>query len=173
MPSRTKSFISSIFRFCQYITRYRKMIHSSFKIILFYLLVRVLGRDECATAERACRKFVYSTLLPVYSMLLLSIRPKIKTWSWCFPLRNYWSPQRCRWRFTSICMWRCCWVGGFGCFEGAAFLRNIGGYSSTHTASHLEDQMPEIIPWRIFRPWQMIGRIWWRWWWWWWLVGCS
>jgi hypothetical protein len=52
--------------------------HSSFKIIFVYLLVRRLGSDECGTAERAYRKFEYSTLHPVYSMLLLSIRPKIK-----------------------------------------------------------------------------------------------
>jgi hypothetical protein len=36
--------------------------------------------------------------------------------------------------------------GRFPHSEGAAFLRNIGGYSSTKTASHLEDPMPEIIP---------------------------
>ena len=36
--------------------------------------------------------------------------------------------------------------GRFPHSEGAAFLRNIGGYSSTNTTSHLEDQMPEIIP---------------------------
>jgi hypothetical protein len=36
--------------------------------------------------------------------------------------------------------------GRFPHSEGAAFLRNIGGYSSINTASHLEDYMPEIIP---------------------------
>jgi hypothetical protein len=34
----------------------------------------------------------------------------------------------------------------FGRFEGAVFPRNIGGYSTKDAASHLGDQMPEIIP---------------------------
>ena len=70
------------------------MINYTLKIIFLYLLVRLLGSDEWRTAERAYRKFVYSTQL-------LSIRHKVKTWSWCFPVRNYW-------RYFMFSQW-CCW----------------------------------------------------------------
>lgn len=155
MPLRTKSFILSIFRFYQYITRFRKndtfLIWSHFLVFFSALVWQQRMRDSGKSIWKVRILHVAS----VYSMPLLSIRPKIKT-SWYFPLHNYWLSRRCCWRVTSTCMWRCCWVGGFRHSESAAFLRNMGGYSSTDTASHLEDQMLEIIPWRIFRPWQMM-----------------